>query len=435
MVPSSVVLLDEMPLTPNGKIDRRALPAPQSLESRVRDLHPRDEIELQLLHIWEGILGLEQVGMTDNFFQLGGNSLQALRLVAQVKKQLGQTILLSTLIDHGTIRGMAQLLGANRPATAGHLVPLQPRGDGPPLYLIHPGHGNVVCYLDLIRYLGPGQPFYGFQSLELEHDGGPSLSVEEMAARYVRILRETCPRPPGGYLLGGWSFGGLIAYEMARQLWQQGDDVLRVFLLDSRVPAIREALAQLAPELLQASLLVEEAQSIVLGAGQEPLALTPRDLVDLGMEEQLDLLLRELAQRGVLPADMERQMIRRYFNVRRARREAMHRYVPQPYDGRIVLFRATELNPETPLEEVREIHRDALQQSPTYGWSELSRQVEVEPVPGHHESMIRDPHVRALAAALRPHLEAVKEELSEGACPVCPEGGLIAESSTHERIV
>ena len=401
MLPAALVLLPRMPLTANGKVDRRALPAPQNSASHRPASGPLDELELQLLHIWEGVLGLERVGVTDDFFQLGGNSLQALRLVAQVRKQLGHHILLSTLIDHGTIREMACLLRQERPAAAGHLVPIQPRGAKPPLYFVHPGHGNVVCYLELAHHLGPEQPVYGLQSLELDHDGDPYLSIEEMGARYLRVLREA--RPQGSYCLGGWSFGGLVAFEMARQLRQEGAEVPQVFLFDTRVPVTREALSRLSPQLLLASLLVEEAQGMARAAGREPLTLAPQDLAHLDLEGQLDLLLRALEGREILPPDIDRDMVRRYLHVRLARTEAMQRYVPKPYDGRVVLFRASGLNTEIPLQEVQEIHRDAMRH-PSYGWADLAREVAVEPVPGHHESMIRDPDVRALASALRQHV-------------------------------
>ncbi|HYQ82858.1 MAG TPA: thioesterase domain-containing protein, partial [Rubrobacter sp.] len=214
------------------------------------------------------------------------------------------------------------------------------------------------------------------------------------------------------YLLGGWSFGGLIAFEMARQLTRQGEEVPRVLLLDTRVPAISEAMSRLSPELLRAFLLIDEARGVTLAAGQEQIPLTPRDIVHLDLDAQLDLLLNELWRREAFPPDVDREMLRRFFEVRMARIDAMNRYVPETWEGRLVLFRTGEVNPEIPLEEIREIYRDASANHPSDGWSALARELEIEPVPGHHESMVQSPHVLSLAEALRRHVDLYVRETS-----------------------
>ncbi len=404
MVPGAFVRLDALPLTANGKIDRRALPAPGAQAEPRSFAPPHNEVELQLVHLWEEILGISPVSVTDDFFELGGNSLMAVRLVAQIRKQFGQRLLLSALVDARTIRKLARLL-QGAPDPHNHLVAVQPRGTKPPVYFVHPGHGTVVCYLELARHLGPDQPFYGLQSLDLDYDGDPYVSVEEMAARYVAVIREA--QPAGPYLLGGWSFGGLIAFEMAQQLLRAGESVAQLFLLDCSVPVITEAMSRIGPDLMRAFLMIDHARDAAITAGKEPLPLTPHDIVHLSMDEQLKLLLHELARRDAFPLDVDREMLRRYFHVRMARIDAMNNYVPQPYPGRVVLYRTSELNSEIPLAEIQEIYRNASLEHPSYGWSELIDEVAIEPVPGHHESMIREPHVRELAAALKKHLGAL----------------------------
>jgi amino acid adenylation domain-containing protein len=412
MVPEVFVFLEKLPLSPNGKIDRGALPKPESPTHGVPLDRPVNELELQLLHIWEGVLGTPQIGVTDDFFELGGNSLLALRLIAQIRKRTGQRILLSSLIDHRTIRSLGQLLHREVPSARDHLVAVQPHGGNPPLYFVHPGHGTVVCYLDLAHRLGLEQPFYGLQSLDLDEDGDPYISIEEMAFRYVRVLREA--QPEGPYLLGGWSFGGLVAFEMAQQMLRAGESVPRVLLLDSRAPVITRALSEISPELIRVLLLIDEARGIAAAAGRELPEQEPHSLVSLNIDQQIDRLSSELAKVGAYPPDVDRELARRYFHMRMARIEAMNNYQPKPYDGRIVLYRTNVLNTEIPLREVREIYRDAILNHPSYGWSGIAREVEIEPVPGHHESMIREPNVRVLAAALEKHVAVVKQELAAG---------------------
>ncbi|HEX8089471.1 MAG TPA: amino acid adenylation domain-containing protein, partial [Blastocatellia bacterium] len=224
MVPSSFVFLDGLPLTPNGKIDRHALRRIEAStdESERIIVEPRDLLELQLVQIWESLLGARPISVTDNFFDLGGHSLLAVRLVAQVRERLGQHLPLSALVQGGSIESLAGLL---RQETAlkkfSPVVAIQPHGSKTPFFCIHPIGGNVLCYMDLARCLGEDRPFYGLQAVGLNGEGDTFTSVEAMSASYVEALRAV--QPEGPYLLGGWSFGGVVAFEMARELKRQGD--------------------------------------------------------------------------------------------------------------------------------------------------------------------------------------------------------------------
>jgi amino acid adenylation domain-containing protein len=417
LVPSAVVCLPALPLTRTGKLDRQALPPPAAAASGRRPSRLRTPTEVQLVHLWSELLDSSAIGTDDDFFALGGNSLLAVRLVSRLRKRWHVQVLLSTLLAARTIAEQAKLLDAAADAPpAGHLVPIQPLGAGQPLYMVHPGHGTVVCYLDLARHLGPDQPLYGLQALDVEGDRDPFVSIEEMAARYVEALQEA--QPHGPYLVGGWSFGGLVAYEMAQQLLRAGESVPRLLMLDCSVPAISEEMSRIDPGLMRAFLLVTHAQEAAEAAGKQPLPITPYDIAGLSPEAQMELLLEELQQRDALPFDVDRPTLRRYFDVRVARIEAMNRYAPRPYAGRISLFRTSEPNLGIELSEVREIYERATRGDPTYGWSKLAAEpVDLRHVPGHHESMVREPHVRALAQELRRCLEQIETAPAAGIRP------------------
>jgi amino acid adenylation domain-containing protein len=418
MVPSAVVLLPAMPLTRSGKLDRRALPPPAGAEAAHRPAEPlRTPTEVQLVHLWSELLGTTAIGRHDDFFELGGNSLLAIRLVSRIRKRWQVKVLLGTLIAARTVAKQARLLDAEADAQpAGHVVAIQPLGARPPIYMVHPGHGTVVCYLNLAGHLGPEQPFYGLQALDVEKDLDPFISIEEMAARYVAALREA--RPAGPYLVGGWSFGGLVAFEMAQQLTRMGEQVPRLLMLDCSVPAISEEMSQIDTGLMRAFLLVTHAREAAELARKDPPPYTAHDIAGLAPDEQMGLLLDDLQRRDAMPLEIDRQTLQRYFDVRVARIYAMCRYVPRPYRGKVTMFRTSQPNLEIGLAEVRDIYERATRGDLTYGWSAIvAEPIDIRHIPGHHESMINEPHVRDLARELRGCLDEVEQELAGAAAP------------------
>jgi thioesterase domain-containing protein/aryl carrier-like protein len=398
MVPAAFVALSRLPLTPNGKLDLRALPAPGQEEKGGDKTAPRTPMELQLLHLWEEVLGVQGIGATDDFFELGGNSLLSVRLLALVSRQLGHRLPVSTLVESPTIEQMARLLTTQQPARTAHLVTLQPRGRRMPFLCVHPGHGGVSSYLRLARYLGMDQPFYGLQALDLDRESDPYQSVEELAALYLREVKERWPEGP--YLLGGWSFGGLVAFEMAQQLRREDPEkVAGIALIDTRSPYANARLAGLDPELMKAFLLLEHAKEIARMSVRE-LPLKPEDLVGLDLEQQLDRILKEIDLADALPGEIDASLVRRYLELRTARFQAIKNYQPQVYPGRITLFRAADVYEEAALAEAVEIYREAASH-PTYRWDELSTHpIELRHVPGNHESIVFEPNVQVLAREL-----------------------------------
>jgi thioesterase domain-containing protein/acyl carrier protein len=232
MIPSAFVDLGSLPLTPNGKVDRKALPAPdrnriQPAEALVA---PRDDLELQLTKIWEKVLGVKNIGMKDNFFDLGGHSLLIVRLFDRIQKIFGKDLPLATLFQAPTIGQLARIIrqeGWSSPWSS--LVPIQHGGSKPPFFCVHGCTGKVEHFYDLARLLGPEQPFYGLSALGLEKGQVPHTQFEDMAAHYIKEIRTI--QFNGPYFIGGSGAGYPIVIEMAHQLESQGQNVTLLVLM------------------------------------------------------------------------------------------------------------------------------------------------------------------------------------------------------------
>jgi amino acid adenylation domain-containing protein len=394
MVPAAFVRLDALPLTPNGKVDRSALPppAPERPPAAADHVAPRDEVERQLQRLWEEVLETRPVGVRDDFFEAGGDSLRAVRLCLRIKQTLGGEVPLSAFHEGATIERLAALLAprdAARPAAC--LVPLQTGGDRPPLFLVHGIGGRVLNYVPLARHLGPGQPVYGLQARGLDAAEAPSTRAEEMAACYVRELRGVRPRGP--YHLGGYSFGGLVAFEMARQLAESGERVGLVAILDEPAPHATRAwrwglgpaarfLANL-PGWLGDYLTHYPPWQVVVDGGRAVRRAWKRaaGLVGrLGGRRPAPAGLAEAYQGVEVPEEMR--------GIWEANFRAEMDYRPGLYGGRVTLLRARV----QPLLGPHE---------PTLGWEALARGgVDIRRVPGNHITLLKEPHLKALAQEL-----------------------------------
>ena len=234
MIPSVIVPLDEFPLTPSGKIDRKSLPSPdrESLQQNHEYRAPIDEIERHMAKLWGQVLNLEKVSVRANFFEIGGHSLLAAELFTLIEGAFSKRIPLAALFQRPTIEELAQCLRQDEwsPDWAS-LVPITAGGSRPPLFLVHGAGGNVLLYRDLANRLGADQPVYGLQAHGLDGLLAPLTRIEDMAERYVTEVRTL--QPEGPYHLGGYCLGGVVALEMARRLMEQGEEVALVAMLET----------------------------------------------------------------------------------------------------------------------------------------------------------------------------------------------------------
>src|SRR6218665_1608222 len=234
MVPSSLAVIESLPLGPNGKLDRKALLSLEVKPPRERreKVEPRNEVESQLARIWNEVLRQGSVSVQDDFFELGGHSILAMRLVSMVNRPFQRQLPVGVLFESRTIESLAEHLtraagGAVDQRGSGVVVLRKGRGTQPPLFFVPPVGGSVLCYRPLAQALGPDQPFYGIQAHAAVEDSA-FQTIEELASAYLEDMLEI--QPQGPYLLGGWSMGGGVAFEIARQLRQRGERVSELFL-------------------------------------------------------------------------------------------------------------------------------------------------------------------------------------------------------------
>jgi aspartate racemase len=351
MLPSVFVELDLLPLTPNGKIDRRALPTPEKVHlGQAENLAPRDLLELQLTRIWGEVLGIENVGVKDNFFEIGGQSLSAVRLVSQIGKLTGNELPVSALFQGPTVEQLAHLLrrdGWSAPTSS--LVAIQASGSKPPLFFVPGNLGNVFTDLgELARHLGPDQPFYGLQD-SIENP----IHVAALARHYVEAIRAVHPQGP--YLLGGVCSGGLIAFEMGCQLYNDGQEVALLALVESYPYA-----PGLGTYIGSAAALVRR---VLRGATQQV-----RQISQVSAAEQSTYLRLKAKVLGNLWGTI--------------------RYSPQSYPGCLELF----------------FTREGLDSEyvPQAGWGKLaSGGVTIHEIPGSHDRITGDNNAQIEAASMQ----------------------------------
>jgi amino acid adenylation domain-containing protein len=392
MVPSAFVVLAAIPLTPNGKVDTRSLPTdnlirPNSTKSFVA---PRNFTELALAKIWENLLDVSPIGVKDNFFDLGGHSFLAVRLMAQIYERFGNNLPLSTLFENATIEKLGKIVSQpTNLSSDSPLVAIQSSGSKIPFFCVHAAGGDIIAYLNLAKKLGVEQPFYALEQTpnQLEPE---IMSLEETAAYYLKEVRAV--QPEGPYLLGGWCYGGVVAFEMAQQLQRQGQTVDLLVVIDAILP---ETVIQPTADD-DAKFLLRLAESVKNWFGID-FSVSYDEVRELPLDEQFHLLNRK-ANLIVSEAEMEQHI--RGYKLFKGHVQAMRDYVPQVYPKEIILLRASEKI--THDFESPEFHSDDF----FLGWGKCSAQsIKVIEIPGNHFSMFNEPHVQELARQLRGCLE------------------------------
>jgi amino acid adenylation domain-containing protein len=397
MIPSNIVVLDTLPLSPQGKVNLRALPEP-AMEVMPHDRleMPRTLLQAQLVEIWEEVLNTSPISITDDFFQIGGHSLLAVRMMAMIRNRLKRTIPLASLLRNPTIANLAKLLAqSSDESVSSVLVDIQPEGDGVPFFCVHPVGGSVFCYADLARALGRERPFYGLQAPAPDafpEDTLPAsgATIEQIAALYIREIQGV--RPGGPYLLGGWSMGGLIAFEMARQLNQQGERVGTLALFDTHLPPQnREAIDERDELPILTRFAADMRQLIGKDHGN-----LQEQFCSLDLNRQRVMLADVLKRDGVLAEDAPAKELDDLLSVFTRNAMAVDRHCLQPGQQRIVLFRAAEANAPEQLAQA---------------WGRWAAGgVDLCLTPGDHYSMLRRPNVSSVAERLKVHLQLSERE-------------------------
>jgi amino acid adenylation domain-containing protein len=400
MIPAHFVVLDQLPRAASGKIDRRALPAlDPSLAGAAAFVPARTPLELDLLGIWQKLLDIQPISIRDDFFNLGGHSLHSMRLATRIRGSFGRHLPLAVLFQRPTVEHLAHYLAEAPAQEWSPLVPLQPMGTRAPFFCVHPVGGGVHYYLHLAKRLGPDQPFYALQAPGPDDPASlPQATIEELASSYVAAIRGLRPRGP--YLLGGWSFGGLVAFEMAQQLTRQGEEVPLLALFDPTMPLEQSVPQELDPVRLAVALVHAQARQV-----GKTLTLSVDDLTGLGEEERLQRILDSARNSGLVGEEVDTAWLRHLFADIEARIRAVGLYQLKAYAGPLSLFRPTG-DGSSP---------GASPAIPLPGWIEHGFPgARIHAVSGRHETMLDEPWVAGLAEILGTCMAAVGGERAAG---------------------
>lgn len=398
MLPSQFVILDRLPLTATGKIDRKALPPPPPERPALEEgfVPAANEVERRLVQIWEEVLGISPVGVRDDYFDLGGDSLQAVELFAAMEKAFGIDLPLSTLLEERTIEGLARIVERQRGGRWDLLVAIQDDGSQhPPLFLVPGAGGDVLGFHGLAEHLPAQQPIYAFRSPGLDGRQRPLETVEAVAEVYLEALRARQPRGP--YFLGGYSFGGLVAFEMACLLVERGERISLLALFDASAPGHKPKASVQPQDGRQARgrgwrwHLRAMAQEGPFGAARYVAGKARNRFTDLRRKvgrrarwryRRLRRWTLALACRLLLRLGRPLPRAWRHRYVEDVNRRAGARYQGRPYPGSVVLFR-----------------RKGVHQDDFAGWGRLVQGgIDLVWVPvRNHLDLFKEPHVKELA--------------------------------------
>ncbi|SDK11661.1 phthiocerol/phenolphthiocerol synthesis type-I polyketide synthase D [Actinopolyspora mzabensis] len=365
-------LITDLGIDPPGA--QRVNPEPAA----PRSIGARDATERWLAHLWREVLGLESVGVDQDFYRLGGDESLAEKVTTAVRERLGTEV--PTLFGQPTIERMADLLRDSFELSGGPVRTLHTEGRATPLFLFHPAGGPTSVYQPLVERLGGEQPCYGMERLDRYE------TVPEKAAHYIELIREI--QPEGPYRLGGWSFGGCLAFETARQLADRGEEVETLLLIDSILPLPAQGISDEELITRRFRRFVEHIEH-TYGVS---LPVPVDELDEFDEQEQLERIMAALAGEELgIGAGVLRHQYTSYVDARIA-----ERYEPGRYEGPVVLYRAAEAESTTTTLDPRYLRADD-----SLGWEEYATDLEVVRVPGDHLSMIDPPHVDVMADHLR----------------------------------
>lgn len=346
-----------------------------------RYIEPRDPTERYIAAIWEDVLGQSPISAAAPFDDLGGTPEHAEAIVAKMRERLGPDLETAEVFAHRTIEDQADLLRELVEGNGGNPIRVLRQGDGhrAPLFLFHPAGGPTSVYQNLVDLLEDDQPVYGFERLE------GVRTLEEKASHYIAMLRDIAPHGP--YRLGGWSLGGCLAYEVAQQLRAAGEEIDFVAMIDTTIP-------KPTPGVTERDILRDRFErwfEYMSETYDVPIDIDVDALVELDEDAQVELMLNLLKDSGIrMGAGVIEHQRTSYIDSRIA-----ERYVPEPYEGKIVLYRATDRGLTTSLDPRYARDEESL------GWDQFTSDLEIVHVEGTHITVIDHPGVATMAAHMR----------------------------------
>ncbi|MFZ1008366.1 MAG: thioesterase domain-containing protein, partial [Candidatus Sulfotelmatobacter sp.] len=352
---------------------------------------PRNDIEKQLAEIWAETLEVKRVGVHDSFFKLGGHSMLATMVVAQAIDTFQVDLPVRRLFDAPTIAQLAKVieqLTVENHASADEapiLVKMQENGAAAPFFCVHPVGGHVFCYANLAEALGEEQPFYALQAPTSERIGKSLATIEEIANLYLQEIRNV--QPYGPYFLGGWSVGGVIAWQMAKQVRLEGEAVGMLALIDTNLPLKNRSSDKTEEIPLLAAFALDLCQLL----GKDYREVSERFL-RLDERQQYEMIFNELKGAGVLPQDpvLAGRRLKDFYDVFQRNAQASRKYQLTPMEQEIVVCEASEREPAGHLGEQ---------------WGDWATKVESLTIPGNHYTILKQPNVSVLAGYLRSALQ------------------------------
>ncbi|MBL8149018.1 MAG: amino acid adenylation domain-containing protein, partial [Blastocatellia bacterium] len=376
MIPTSFLLLEALPLTPNGKIDYRSLPKVQPQASSLEYVAPSNTVEEEIVKIWQEVLGIEKIGTTDNFFDIGGHSIAAVQIISKLNNLRKIKLPISILFEKSTVSELAKAV--NGKTTSETVVAIKAEGSKIPIFCIHPIGGSVFCYKELAEKFDVDRPVYGLQSIGFVDSSSSHKTIEEMASKYIEDIRKIDQR--GSYILAGWSMGGVIAFEIAKQLQRSGQRVEHLFLLDSRISKPQE---NMSDDEIILDLGVNLGFSIAEFEEQKEFYLS------LSFDEKMDWLLSKARN---LQNDLGLKDVEGILQIYKTNLAALKNYKLDYFEGKAVLVNAIGQEGE-----------DFDQR--TDQWKAVIKQVNKHDVDGDHYSFLQSPHIDNLVKILREYLD------------------------------
>jgi acyl-CoA synthetase (AMP-forming)/AMP-acid ligase II/thioesterase domain-containing protein/NADP-dependent 3-hydroxy acid dehydrogenase YdfG/acyl carrier protein len=398
------VQLEQMPLTKNGEVDREHLAKIYGYLSTGEQKKPRNDREHWLVETFQELLNLQTVGVHDNFFELGGHSLLAVRLMSQINQQFSVDLPLATLFQNSTIEQLAIAIDSfSSGKTWSSLVLIQPKGLLTPFFCMPGAGGNVIYFHELARELGTDRPFYGLQAVGLDGETKPFLTTEEIACQYIKEIKTV--QPVGPYLLGGQSFGGQVAFEIAQQLQRNEETIGCLAILDTYAPINHVNTRQDNFSQWDNAMWMCEIAPIIGELIGKNLSITYDALIDLTQIQQEYYFKQQLEMVSFLPPQSDIKLVRGFLQVYRT--QSQIDYVPKnAMPVPVTLFRAQDplsiqVLPHSKLASNKEEFSDLFQDR-AWGWNQFSdAEVNVYDIPGNHITMMQGHNVKVLAQKLK----------------------------------